>query len=162
MIVLARIDERLLHGQVALKWTDEVKAKQIVVADDATANNPTLVKMFTMMAPGGAKVYVCTLKDAAELLTSEEFKGPDTRVMLLTKTPAAMIQLLDAGVEFKELNVGNMGGGPGRNKIVKGYFYATDKELEELKSIQARGIEVYGQNICDMDAKKPLKKLLKL
>lgn len=161
MIVFARIDERLLHGQVAVKWTDEVKAKQIVIADDATAANAALRSLFTSTAPYGAKVYVCSLAEAAELLTTEEFTGPDTRVMVLAKTPGAFIELLDRNVELKQLNVGNMGGGRGRNKIVKGYFYASDEELEQLKSIDARGVEVYAQNICDMDAKKPLKKLVK-
>lgn len=161
MIVLARIDERLLHGQVAIKWTNEVAAKQIVIADDVTAASPALSKLFTSMAPNGAKVYVCTIDEAAALLTTDEFTGPSTRVMLLTKTPLAMIQLLDKGVSFKELNVGNMGGGSGRSKIVKGYFYATDEEIKQLKSIDERGVVVYGQNICDMDAKKYLKKLVK-
>ncbi|MCD8222732.1 MAG: PTS sugar transporter subunit IIB [Clostridiales bacterium] len=161
MIIFARIDERLLHGQVVMKWIGEVNAKQIVIADDAAAANPVLVNLFTSISPSGVKVYVHTVKDAAELLCSDELKGPDTRVMILAKTPLAFVQLLDLGVELKELNVGNMGGGSGRKKIVRGYFYATDEEIAQLKSIDARGVYVYGQNICDMDSKKPLKKLVK-
>lgn len=161
MIVFARIDERLLHGQVAMKWTDEVKAKQIVIADDATAANAALKNLFMSTAPYGAKVYVCSLAETAALLTTPEFTGPDTRVMVLAKTPGAFAELLDRGVELKQLNIGNMGGGRDRNKIVKGYFYATDAEIQQLKDIEARGVEVYAQNICDMDAKKPLKKLVK-
>ncbi|MCD8068622.1 MAG: PTS sugar transporter subunit IIB [Lachnospiraceae bacterium] len=161
MIVFARIDERLLHGQVVMKWIGEVNAKQVVIADDEAAANPVLVNLFTQISPSGVKVYVHTVEDAAKLLQTEEFKGSGTRVMILAKTPLSFVRLLDGGVELKELNVGNMGGGAGRKKIVRGFFYATDEEIAQLKSIDARGVYVYAQNICDMDSKKPLKKLVK-
>ncbi|MDR3289515.1 MAG: PTS sugar transporter subunit IIB [Peptococcaceae bacterium] len=153
MIALARIDERLVHGQVAVKWTEHVKANRIVVADDETSNNSMMRNLFSSFSPNGAKVEVLTVNEATARLLTAEYTDPSVRIMVLAKTPKPFLDMLEAGVAFGELNAGNMGTKPGRKKCV-GYFHATDEELGTMKAIRAKGVAVYFQNICDMDAKK--------
>ena len=68
MIVFFRIDERLIHGQIAIKWSKYTNADRIVVANDAAAASPIIQKSLKMAAPAGIKTTIKTVDDAIKLL----------------------------------------------------------------------------------------------
>ena len=63
-IVLARIDSRLIHGQVVAKWMKTVNANQIVVIDDNLAKDPVMSSIYSMAAPPGCKVSILSIEKA--------------------------------------------------------------------------------------------------
>lgn len=164
MITFARIDERLFHGQIAVKWVSQVKATNIVIIDDETAASPVLIKMFVGLAPKGVTMTVFSEAEAKDKLNAPEFAAADRRVFLLAKTPGPFLALLQSGISVPVLNVGNMFIKPGRKKYLRS-FYATDEEVEQLKRILNFGVDCFCQSIPDGgigEGKKPLKKVLKI
>jgi PTS system mannose-specific IIB component len=76
---------------------------------------------------------------------------PEKQTMVLAKSPAAMLALLEGGVEIKELNVGNMGNGPGRRAVMRS-IQLSPTEFETLKTMQQKGVRVYLQIFPDAKA----------
>lgn len=164
MMTFARVDERLFHGQVAVKWVGQVKATDVVIIDDETAASPALIKMFVGLAPKGVTMTVLTLEESPERLKSPEFTAPEKRVFIIAKTPAPFLFLLESGVSLPVLNVGNMFIKPGRKMFLRS-FYATDEEVEQFKKILEYGVECYCQEIPNGGlgyGRKDLKKVLKI
>ena len=142
-IVLVRVDDRLIHGQVVLGWTRAVSANRIVVADNATANDSmqqTLLKM------AGVKVSILTTDEAGEQLSSSTFKGEN--VMVLVRGPEALLDLKKAGVEFSKVNVGNVRAAEGRKRITK-EVHASPEELHAWNELADQGITLEAQWVPD-------------
>ncbi|MGI9861086.1 PTS sugar transporter subunit IIB [Moorella naiadis] len=146
-IVLFRIDERLIHGQVVTAWVGHVKAKCIMVVDDASAGNPVLTKVLKMAAPPGIPVSVYNVATAVTALARD---NEGDRIMLIVKTPAVAQRLISSvgndSVFPREINMGNAGKTPERTKITPN-VYLDAGGLAALKEIKARGYEVYFQTV---------------
>lgn len=146
-VVLFRIDERLIHGQVVTAWVGHVKAKSIMVVDDASSSNPVLTKVLKMAAPPGIPVSVYNVDTAIGALA----RGNEgDRIMLITKTPETAQRLISGirndNVLPREINMGNAGKTPERTKITPN-VYLDAGGLAALKEIKARGYEVYFQTV---------------
>ncbi|CEP66782.1 Phosphotransferase system, sorbose subfamily IIB component [Moorella glycerini] len=147
VVVLFRIDERLIHGQVVTAWVGHVKAKSIMVVDDASARNPMLTKVLKMAAPPGIPVSVYDVEAASQALARSDEAN---RIMLIVKTPE-VAQRLIASVDNNnvfppEINMGNAGKTPDRTKITPN-VYLDASGLAALKEIKAMGYEVYFQTV---------------
>ena len=81
-IVLVRVDDRLIHGQVALGWTRTVGATHIVVANDEVANDKTQVMLLKMASPTGVKASILSVEDAAKKLVAKAFKRDKVLVLV--------------------------------------------------------------------------------
>ena len=113
-IVFTRIDERLIHGQVITSWIKVNDINTIVVVDDATATNTFAKRILFAAAPKSITLKVFKLNEAIEYLLGEH---EEEKIMLMTKVPHPILELLNAGVEIKEVNLGNMGGAAGRKRF---------------------------------------------
>jgi len=140
-IVLYRIDDRLVHGQVMTAWSKVFDTTRILIIDDATANNPFLVQVMKMAVPGDYHVDIVGMADAAAKIAGDP---ADKRTMVLVKEPKTILELQKQGVEIKELNVGNMGAAPGR-RVVNRSLQLTGDEYQTLIDIQSNGTRVYAQ-----------------
>jgi mannose/fructose/N-acetylgalactosamine-specific phosphotransferase system component IIB len=145
-LVLVRVDDRLIHGQVVLGWTRAVSANRIVVADNATANDSMQQTLLKMAAPSGVKVSILTTDEAGEQLSSSTFKGEN--VMVLVRGPEALLDLRTAGVEFSKVNVGNVRSAEGRKRITK-EVHASPEELHAWKQLADQGITLEAQWVPD-------------
>lgn len=130
-IVLTRIDDRLIHGQVMTAWVKSTEGNRIIIVDDAVAKDQFLQRVLKMAAPPGIKVEVYDVEEGAEVLKADP--KDDERVIILVKYPDTIERLVDKGVEIKNLIVGGMGAGPGRKK-----FYRNISVSEEEKAIFSR------------------------
>lgn len=130
-IVLTRIDDRLIHGQVMTAWVKSTKGNRIIIVDDAVAKDQFLQKVMRMAAPPGIKVEVHDVEKGAEVLKGDSKEGE--RVIILVKYPHTIEKLVDKGVGIKEFIVGGMGAAPGRKK-----FYRNISVSEEEKAIFSR------------------------
>lgn len=105
-IVNVRIDERLIHGQVATVWTQQLKPTRIMVVDAAAVKDEIQKVALKMARPGNVKLSILSPKKAAENLIARKYEGD--RVFIVTKSPASLRIMAEAGVHFDAITVGNM------------------------------------------------------
>ncbi len=141
-IVLSRVDERLVHGQIIASWTKQLTIKKIMIIDDQSANDPFMAQVLTMAAPSGINIQLLTVAKAAEILKANEDGGD--RTMLLFRHPKSALGLVSQGVALPELNIGNMGAGPNRKSITKNVYMST-QEIDIAKSLLESKVHVYLQ-----------------
>ncbi len=145
-VVLTRIDDRLIHGQVMTSWLNYTGANKIMVIDNATAADPFLKTVLKSAVPGNIGLGLFDETKAADRLI-KGFKDTD-KVILLVKYPKTIVNLIEAGVKFETLNIGGMGVNNGRTKFYKN-IAATDEEKEEMRKIIASGCDVSIQIIAE-------------
>lgn len=143
-ILLARVDDRLIHGQVMTAWMKRLPAKEIMVIDKKVAKDEFMISVLEMAAPAGVKVRVFSEKDAAEILK----KGLKVSTILLAKSPLAYKEVIEEGVKLKEINLGGMGINETRTTLYKN-IAANQEERAALKEFIEKGIEVKIQVIPD-------------
>ncbi|MBB6696563.1 PTS galactosamine transporter subunit IIB [Clostridium algidicarnis] len=142
-ILLTRIDNRLVHGQVGVTWTTSIGANLLVVVDDIAAQDKIQQQLMTMTAESsGVGIRFFSIEKTIKVISKA---APSQKIFLICKTPETVRKLIDGGVELKKVNVGNMHFSDGKRQITKKVF-VDDKDLEDLKYIQSKGVEVYIQD----------------
>ncbi|QRN83819.1 PTS sugar transporter subunit IIB [Chloroflexota bacterium] len=141
-IVLARIDDRLIHGQIVTAWCRTTSVTTILIADNALVNDSFTQRLLKAAAPPDITVTILSVEEAGDFLKEEG--EPNERIMLLTKTPDAMEKLANDGVHFQKIVLGGMGLKPGRNRFNKNVSASPD-EVACMKRIVDRGIDMQYQ-----------------
>ncbi|SFL58856.1 PTS system mannose/fructose/N-acetylgalactosamine-transporter subunit IIB [Pelosinus propionicus] len=144
-IVLTRIDDRLIHGQVITAWTKITKADRIIVVDDEVAEDSFMVKVLKMAAPSSIKVDIFNTEDAAVTLAGEDI---GERVIILVKTPKTVLGLIKAGVNIADLNLGGMGATQGRKQLYRNISISAE-EKAIFKELLTLGVDVFVQIVPD-------------
>ncbi|HEX7491510.1 MAG TPA: PTS sugar transporter subunit IIB [Candidatus Limnocylindrales bacterium] len=152
---LVRIDDRLIHGQVVAGWLRVLGAQRIVIVDDPTSRDEFLREVLTLAAPQGVPVEVYDTASGAVRLI--ELAAAPEPVMVLTRSPRTILGLRRAGVPIEVVDVGGIGGGPGRSRLHKTISVSPD-ELRELHEIEQLGTRVVIQIVAD-DRPIPLAQL---
>jgi PTS system mannose-specific IIB component len=137
MLVLNRIDDRLLHAQVVIGWYEECRPDRIILADDKVAGNEWEKKLYISAVASKIKVSVLSLKEAADRINQGVYDKD--RVILLVKGPKQALWLYENGVEFDELNIGGMHYIEGRKKVL-GELYISDDEKLILRELVKNGV----------------------
>lgn len=138
-IIHIRIDDRLIHGQVATQWTNHLGATRIMAINDEVANNPTLKSVLRMAAPPNVSTSIITRETAANNIKSGKYKGQ--KVFIVVKSPEDILYLMDQGLDVKNVNVGNMSKREGTESI-RPTVSVTPDEKEAFKELLNRGVEV--------------------
>lgn len=118
--VLARIDSRLLHGQVATAWTKAVKPTRIIVVSDNVAKDELRKKLTQQAAPPGVKAHTVPIAQMIKLSKDDKHFGGQ-RALLLFENPKDLLRAIEGGVPIKTVNVGSMAHSPGKvqpNKVL--------------------------------------------
>ena len=118
--VLARIDSRLLHGQIATAWTKTVLPTRIIVVSDEVAKDELRTKLITQAAPPGVKAHVVPIKQMIKLAKDDQHFGGE-RALLLFENPQDVLRAVEGGVPLKTINVGSMAHSLGKvqpNKVL--------------------------------------------
>jgi len=160
MIVLYRIDERLIHGQIAVAWCKTLSVTHIVVANDAVVNSELQKTALKMGAPSNVKVAIKGLDDAAELLADPRLA--DKKVMVVLKTVSDALTLLRKVEGIPAVNIGNvgfLGDISDKTAYTSRYFRLSTSDIEELKQIQQ--IVPVEIQVVPSDPKKSLSSILK-
>jgi len=145
-IVLIRVDDRLIHGQVMTGWIKVTQANRILIIDDLTARNPFMKNVLEMVAPTSVRLDVCTIDQAQSELMKDSSAGE--RVLILVKSPLTLRTFVERGEITREIIVGGIGMGPGRSSFYKNISVSTE-ELEALKYFVSRGVKVFMQVVPD-------------
>ena len=137
-IAFARIDTRLLHGQVATTVTKMVNPDRIIVCSDNVAHDDLRKSMIEQAAPPGVKVHVVPISKIIEV--SKDVRFGDTKAMLLFETPQDLLRALEGGVDIKEVNLGSMAHSQG--KVVVTNAVAMDQaDVDCIEKIASMGVK---------------------
>jgi PTS system mannose-specific IIB component len=143
MIILIRIDDRLIHGQVMAVWARVLNINHILVADDATTADPFSQQIMQLAMPATIKLTISSVDAAGGKLAQTEADA--TRTLVLLKSVDAAVRLY-ANYPFRELNVGGIGMAPGR-KLIWRSIAASPEEMQALRHLRNQGVDVYWQMI---------------
>ena len=143
-IVHARVDERLIHGQVAMVWTNTVGASRIVVVNNEVLKDDMALAGLKMAKPAGVKLSIMTVKRAVERLKENAYPGD--RIFVITKNIGDMAELIHQGVEIDRVNVGNVAKREGSRNIKKS-VNLTEKDIAEIHEMIDSGHSVTAQMI---------------
>lgn len=142
-IVVARIDDRLVHGQVVIGWGRPLRIDRIALIDADVAASALEQDLYRMAAPPGIEVEFPAPEAAAARI--EELAASSERVMVLTGTVPLMVDLVrDAGLS--SVNLGGLHGGPGRREYLR-YVYLDQAEYDALAALVAEGVVVSAQDL---------------
>ncbi|WP_298579302.1 PTS sugar transporter subunit IIB [uncultured Olegusella sp.] len=155
-IIAARIDERLIHGQVMTAWMRLYAPNSILIVDAVSAANTFLSRILFAAAPKDIELNVMNEADAEAFL--KEPAPASERLMILAKTPAPFLSLIESGLSFGEIILGNMGGASDRKRFNKN-ISASEKEVEDFRKIVEAGVPIYCQMV-PTDSKESITNLL--
>ncbi len=105
-IVLFRVDDRFVHGQILQGGLPSTRAQELFIANDALAQDDVQKMIMECAIPYNVKIVIDTVDEVARLLKTEEVS--DIRRMVIVDTPVDALRLIRAGVRFGSLNLGNM------------------------------------------------------
>lgn len=143
-VIHVRIDDRLIHGQVATMWTNQIGATRIMVIDDQAASDDVLKMSLKVATPSGVALSVLTVDRAVERLTADAYHGQ--RVFVIVKTPFTLLRMLSLGIRFPVVNVGNLTYVPGKTKV-SNTAAVSDDEVEAFHALKDRGVSLTMQLI---------------
>lgn len=135
---LARVDSRLLHGQVATSWTKSVNPDRIIVVSDAVSKDELRKGLIMKAAPPGVKAHVVPLKKIIEVEKDPRFGA--TKALVLFENPEDALTVIKAGVSIKKLNIGSMAHSVGKvlaNKVIS----MGPEDVKTFRELKAMGIE---------------------
>ncbi|OOF36256.1 PTS mannose transporter subunit IIAB [Rodentibacter heidelbergensis] len=156
-IGLARIDDRLIHGQVATRWTKESKVSRIVVVNDEVAKDSVRSTMLKSVAPPGVSAHVVDVEKMIRVYNNAEYAGE--RMMLLFTNPTDVVRLMEAGVKFDSINIGGMAYREGK-KMITSAVSVDEKDIDAFKLLDANGIELDVRKVSN-DSRQYMMDLLK-
>ncbi|MFI3888039.1 PTS sugar transporter subunit IIB [Streptococcus parauberis] len=156
-INLARIDTRLLHGQVATAWTPASKANRIIVASDTVAKDDLRKQLIKQAAPGGVKANVVPVSKLVE--ASKDPRFGNTQALILFETVQDALRAVEGGVQIEELNVGSMAHSTGKT-MVNNVLSMDKDDVAAFEKLQQLGVAFDVRKVPN-DSKKNLFELIK-
>ncbi|MFP1891380.1 PTS mannose transporter subunit IIAB [Lonsdalea quercina] len=138
-IGLARIDDRLIHGQVATRWTKETNVNRIIVVSNEVAADNVRKTLLTQVAPPGVSAHVVDVAKAIRVYNNPKYAGD--RVMLLFTNPTDVETLVEAGVDLPSVNIGGMAYRQGKIQV-NNAVSIDEKDIEAFRKLADRGIEL--------------------
>lgn len=141
-----RVDDRLIHGQVATRWATGLKVNRIMIIDDAVAVNETEKSILRMAAPAGVNTSILQFEKAVANIKNGNYAGQ--RVMLVVKSPVILVKMMEAGIDLLPVNIGNMSNRPGTTQYKKSISMTEDEKAAVEKLLQS-GIKVTAQMVPD-------------
>ncbi|EKY3198742.1 PTS mannose transporter subunit IIAB [Cronobacter turicensis] len=139
VIGLARIDDRLIHGQVATRWTKETNVSRIIVVSDEVAADSVRKTLLTQVAPPGVTAHVVDVAKMIRVYNNPKYAGE--RVMLLFTNPTDVERVVEGGVKITSVNIGGMAYRQGKTQV-NNAVSVDEKDIEAFKKLNARGIEL--------------------
>ena len=137
-IVLCRIDERLIHGQVGVQWVGFAGANLVLVANDEVADDPVQQNLMEMVLAEGIAVRFWSLQKVID--------ADRQKILLVCKTPADFLTLVEGGVPITRINVGNMHYASGKQQIAKTVSVDAN-DIAAFNGLKAAGVECFVQGV---------------
>ena len=138
-IVLARIDDRFIHGQVLTRWIKIHAADRIIVVSNEVAQDEMRKTLILSVAPSNVKASAVSISKMAKAFHSPRYE--DTTAMLLFENPGDIVSLIEAGVPIETVNVGGMRFENNRRQITKSVS-VTEKDIKSFEQLHGLGVKL--------------------
>ncbi|HLQ67594.1 MAG TPA: PTS sugar transporter subunit IIB [Candidatus Limnocylindrales bacterium] len=155
-LVLARVDDRLIHGQVAYGWGKALHPTLFLVVSDTLAADPDRACLYLFAVPEGAAGRVVSVDEA--LAPDARAAAERERTVLLFSGLEEPLRLVEAGYPLSALNLGGMHHAPGKEAVLP-YLFLDGADRERLRRLDARGVSIAAQDLPANPA-HPLAELL--
>lgn len=160
-VVLFRVDDRLIHGQVVLGWSRRLSPSRLVVVDDRIAADAWERDLLASAAPPETPAEFLTVREAARALGPQGSRGDgggaagerlsaadrDRSALVLLETPGVALRLTEAGFTIPELNLGGLHREGGRQ--VTPYLFVLPEDEDALRQLARRGTRLYALDVPD-------------
>lgn len=137
-ILLTRIDNRLIHGQVATQWNSTLGANLILVANDDVAGNKMRQNLMNMAAPTGVATRFFSLQKTIDVIHKA---SPKQHIFLVAENPSDVLTLVKGGVPIRKVNIGNMHMSEGKRQVATSVAVG-DADVAAFKELQDLGVEL--------------------
>ena len=158
MICQLRVDDRLIHGQVAMAWTRELNIEGIVVISDAVVNDKFKSMTLDLAKPMGTKLVILGLDKGIEFLNSEKIQK--FRVLVIVENPSDALKIVKNVSEIRSVNIGGLRKSEGKRMISQSVA-VNDQDVKNIKELIDMGIEVEIRQVPS-DSKILVQKLINL
>lgn len=153
-ILLTRIDNRMIHGQVATQWSSSIGANLLLVANDEVADNPMRQGLMDMAAPAGAQTRYFTIQKTIDIIHKASDKQ---KIFIICENPQDVVKLVEGGVPLKKVNIGNMHMAEGKRQVA-GSVAVDDADVQAFKRLQELGVELEIRRV-PQESTEPISKL---
>lgn len=143
-LVLARIDDRLIHGQVTVGWATNLKPDRILMANNEIAADEWQCAVYASSVSPDVQVSILSIAEAASFLLNPE--NSDERILLLTGSAGEMAGLAGMGLSLSQVNVGGLHFGPGKKEMLP-FVYLGRLDFTPLRQLLERGITLSAQQV---------------
>lgn len=142
-ILLTRIDNRLIHGQVATQWCGTIGANLILVANDKVANDKVRQGLMDMAAPTGVATRYFSIQKTIDVIG----KAADRqKIFIIVETPEDVLKLVEGGVDIKKVNIGNMHMAEGKRQVAT--TVAVDEaDIQAFRKLEEEGVKLEIQRV---------------
>jgi fructoselysine and glucoselysine-specific PTS system IIB component len=156
MIKLTRIDDRLVHGQVAFTWTPSLNIDCILVANDKVVKDEFQKMTLNLAKPSGIKLLIKSVADAATFLNDERSKT--LKILVLVNNVKDVAALVEQVPEITSINLGGLRSKDG-SKLISKAFAVNGDDIEIIRELLEKGIELEVRQV-PTDHKKLVKELI--
>lgn len=144
-ITLLRIDDRLIHGQVATSWAKAVKCEAIFAISDDVANDKLRSELLLQIVPPGLKGYVIPVEKAIKVYHNPQYTGKN--ILWLVTKPADVLHLIEGGVKIDKVNVGGMTYKDG-NKMLSDAVTVGKADVDAFQKLLDLGVDLTMQKVA--------------
>ena len=144
-IVLLRVDERLIHGQVVVAWGAQLRPTRIIVIDDDLAASDWEQELYTLGLPAGLASEFVDVTAARGRL--DAWRASGDRIIVLIRDLGTMQRLAaDGALDGEQINIGGIHHAPGRRPVLP-YVYLNDEETAQLHALRDTGVRISAQDV---------------
>ena len=140
----ARVDERLIHGQVAMVWTNTIGATRIIVVNNEAVNDESIIAALKISKPAGVKLSILSKEKAIDKFKDGIYD--EDKVFLITKNIQDMNDIIEGGINIEFVNIGNVAKKEDAIQIKKS-VHLTKNDISLIKNMIENGIKVTAQMI---------------
>ncbi len=140
-MIIYRVDDRLVHGQVIVGWIKNLELKWLYLIDNEITENQQMIMRLTV--PQEVEFKILKTIDVKDKI-SHDFS--DKSGMVLVKSPSEILSLLEAGIKIKKVHIGGLHFKPGRSQYCE-FIFLSPKEVEAIREIISHGTIVMVQSL---------------
>lgn len=144
-ILITRVDNRLIHGQVGMTWVNHLGANMILVANDQVANDPVQQNLMDMAAPATVDTRYFTLQETIDKI---HLAGDWQEIFLVVKTPQDALTLVKGGVPIDVLNIGNMHFSEGKKQVTS-TVSVDENDKKTIRGLLDAGVKIEIRRVPD-------------
>ena len=143
-LVLVRVDDRLIHGQVTIAWGAWLSPEHMILVSDEVACCDWKCALYTETDSMGVPVSIVTSECFAEGL--KEGKWDDERTVVIVESPRDLLALIGRGLDVPEVNIGGMHYAEGKRELLP-YVFVDDDDVAVMKEIMAGGTKLTARDV---------------